>query len=78
LEGDPFILIRYIDTRSGLVKGRRCPAIQIKNRTVIFQFEDSETRALTRIPIEKTSNGIKFTRCQLPLRLLFAATVHRP
>jgi hypothetical protein len=30
LEGDPFILIRNIDTRSGLVKGRRCRAIQIK------------------------------------------------
>jgi hypothetical protein len=31
LEGDPSVLIRNIDTRSGLVKGRRCRAIQIKN-----------------------------------------------
>jgi hypothetical protein len=36
LEEDPFVLIRNIDTRSGLVKGRRCRAIQIKNRIVVF------------------------------------------
>jgi hypothetical protein len=30
-EGDSFILIGNIDTRSGLVKGRHCRAIQIKN-----------------------------------------------
>jgi hypothetical protein len=77
LEGDPFVSIRNIDTRSGLVKGRRCRAIQIKSWTVVFQFEDGETRALTRIPMEKTSNGMKFIRCQLPLRLIFAGTVHR-
>jgi ATP-dependent exoDNAse (exonuclease V) alpha subunit len=77
LEGDPFVLIRNIDTRPGLLKGRLCCAIQIKNRTVVFQFEDGETRALMRIPMEKTSNGMKFIRCQLPLRLIFAETVHR-
>jgi hypothetical protein len=76
VEGDPFVLARNINTRSGLVKGRRCHAIQIKNRTVVFQFEDGETRALTRIPMEKTSNGMKSIRGQLPLRLLFAGTVH--
>jgi hypothetical protein len=59
LEGDPFVLIRNFDTRSGLVNNRRCYAIQIKNRTVVFQFVDGETRALTRIPMEKTSNGMK-------------------
>jgi hypothetical protein len=77
LEGDPFILIRNIDTRSGLVKGQRCRATQIKNRTVAFQFEDSETRALTRLPMEKTSNGTKFIPCQLLFRLIFPGTVHR-
>jgi hypothetical protein len=72
LKGDPFVLSRNIDTQSGLVKGRRCRVIQVKNRTVVFQFEDGETRALRRIPMEKTSNGMKFIRCQLPLRLIFA------
>jgi hypothetical protein len=77
LEEDPFVLIRNIDTRSGLVKGRRCHAIQIKNRTVVSQFEDGEAMALTRSPMEKTSNGMKFIRSQLPLRLIFARTLHR-
>jgi hypothetical protein len=30
-EGDPFVLITNIDTRSGFLKGRRCRVIQIKN-----------------------------------------------
>jgi hypothetical protein len=77
LEGDPFVLIRNIDTRSGLAKGRRCHAIQIKSQTAVFQFEDGETRALMRIPMEETSNGMKFIQCQLSLRLFFAGTVHR-
>jgi hypothetical protein len=49
----------------------------MRNRTVVLQFDDGDTRALTRIPMEKQSNGMKFVRWQLPLRLLFAGTVHR-
>jgi hypothetical protein len=77
LEGDPFILVGNIDTRSVLAKGRRCRAIDIRNGTVIFQFEDNLTRTLTRIPMEKNSIGMKFVRLQLTLRLVFAETVHR-
>jgi hypothetical protein len=40
LEGDPFILLRNIDTRDGLAKGRRCRVIQMRNRTVVLQFDD--------------------------------------
>jgi hypothetical protein len=36
LEGNPFVLIRNTHIRSGLVKGKRCREIQIKNRTVFF------------------------------------------
>jgi hypothetical protein len=51
IEGNPFILPRTIHARSGLAKGRRCRTIQIRNRIVVLQFDDDETRALTRIPI---------------------------
>jgi hypothetical protein len=44
---------------------------------VVFQFGDGKTRTLTRIPMEKTSNGMKFIWCQLYLRLIFARTVYR-
>jgi hypothetical protein len=73
LEHDPFILLQDIDTRSGLAKGRRCRAVQMKKRTVVFQFDNNKTRtstripmefgddqtwSLTRIPIKETSNGM--------------------
>jgi hypothetical protein len=77
LEGDPFILLRNMDTRSGLAKGRRCRAVEMKNQTVVFQFDDNDTRTLTRIPMEKKSNGMIFVRWQLPIRLMFAGTVHK-
>jgi hypothetical protein len=32
--------------------------------------------ALTKTPMEKASNGMKFIRRQLPLRLILARTVH--
>jgi ATP-dependent exoDNAse (exonuclease V) alpha subunit len=48
----------------------------MKNRTVV-QFNDDETRVLTRIPMEKISIRIRFVRCQLPSRLVFVGTVHR-
>jgi hypothetical protein len=57
LKGDPFILLRIIDTCSGLAKGRRFQAVQMRNRTVVLQFDDDETRALTRIPWESNQMG---------------------
>jgi hypothetical protein len=74
---DPFILLRNIDTRSGLAKGGRCRASQVLNRTVVLHFDDGQTRVLTRIPMEQTSNGMTFREWQPPLKLLFAGTVYR-
>jgi hypothetical protein len=54
LETNPFILLRNMDTRSGLAKAKPCRAVQRRNRTVVVQFDDDESRALTRIPVEKT------------------------
>jgi hypothetical protein len=76
-EGDRFILPRDIDKRSGLAKGRRRRSVEMKSRTVVFQFDNDETRTLTRIAMEKSSNGMTFVRWRLPLRLPFAGTVHR-
>jgi hypothetical protein len=77
LDGDPFILLRNIGTGSNLAKERRCCVIQMKNRTVIVQFDDNETKPLTRIPMGKTLNGMKFVPWQIPLRLIFAGTANR-
>jgi hypothetical protein len=48
-EGDWFILLPNTDTRPELAKGRRCRALQMKNRTLVFQFDDDEARILARI-----------------------------
>jgi hypothetical protein len=48
-ESDRFILLLNTDTRPGLAKGRRCRALQMKNRTGVFQFDGDEARTLTRI-----------------------------
>jgi DNA polymerase III delta prime subunit len=60
LDGDPFVLLRNIETYSGLGKGRRCHVVQMRNRTVVVQLDNNETRTLTRIPMEKRSNSVKF------------------
>jgi hypothetical protein len=59
LEGDSFILLRNIETRSGFAKGGRCRAIQMRNRTVVVQFDDAVPKPFPRIPMEKASNGMK-------------------
>jgi hypothetical protein len=75
--GDAFVLLRNIDTRSGMAKGRRCFALALLHRAVVVKFDDGVERTLTRIPMEKVTNGMKFQRWQIPLKLVFAGTVHR-
>jgi hypothetical protein len=77
LEGDAFILLRNIGTRSGFIKGRRCRAMRMKNRTLVFQFKNGEPMTLTKTHMEKTSNGMEFIGRQLLLLLIFAGAVHR-
>jgi hypothetical protein len=77
LEGDSFTLPRNILTLSGFIKGRRCRAIQMKNRTVVFQFKNGEAMALTKTPMEKTSNEMQFIGHQLLFGLIFSGTVYR-
>jgi hypothetical protein len=76
-EGDPLVLLRNLDTSLGLAQGRRCSAKFIRNRTVVVCFDQGEERTLTRVPLEKVTNGMNFKRWQVPLRLMYAGTVHR-
>jgi hypothetical protein len=48
-----------------------------ENPTVVFQFKNGEIMALTKTPIENTSNGMKFIGRQVLLRLILTGTVHR-
>jgi hypothetical protein len=69
VEGDSFIVLRNIDTRFGLAKGKRSPAVQIKKWPVVCQFDSDGTRTVTRIRVmlveagHMTPSGIQCTRC---------------
>jgi hypothetical protein len=75
--GDALMVLRNLDPASGLAKGRRCSAKQLRNRTVVIGLDNGEERTLTRMPMEKVTNGMRFKRWQIPLRLMYAGTVHR-
>jgi hypothetical protein len=77
VQGNPFILLRNIDTRAGLAKGRRCTAVDMRYRTIVLQFDDGQTFTLTKIPFDKCLNGMTFRQWQVPIREVFAGTVHR-
>jgi hypothetical protein len=76
-QGDSFILLRNIDTRYGLAKDRRCRAEEHRNRVIVLALDDGTNLILTKIPMEKAANGMKFMRCQFPLKIVFAGTVHQ-
>jgi hypothetical protein len=76
-KGDPCFLLQNISTASGLVKRRRCWAVNLNKRVAVVKLDTKEELTLSRIPMEKISNGIKFTRWQVPIRLIYAGTVHR-
>jgi hypothetical protein len=61
-EGDPYTLLRNISTLSGVVKGRRYWVLDAKEPVAVIRFESGEELGLSRIPMEKMSNGIKFSR----------------
>jgi hypothetical protein len=43
----------------------------------VIRLDIGEELTLPRIPMKKVSHGMKFARWQVPLRLIFAGTVHR-
>jgi hypothetical protein len=57
LEGDPFVVIRNIDTRSGLLKVRRCRAIQIKTEQWFFNSRTVKPGHSQEFPWRKPRTG---------------------
>jgi ATP-dependent exoDNAse (exonuclease V) alpha subunit len=70
------MILRNVSTLSGLVKSRRCWARKARPRIVWVTLDNDQNVTLPRIPMQKVSNGIKFRRWQVPLRLIYAGTVH--
>jgi hypothetical protein len=77
LEGDALMLLRNINTRAGLAKGKRCRTRDMGMMTVVVRFENEEECTFGRVRMEKKLDGITFVRCQVPFRKVYAGTVHR-
>jgi hypothetical protein len=77
LEGDILLLLRNINTRAGLAKGRRCAAREMGNRTLVVSFGPEVEYTFGAIRMDKKLNGVEFVRWQVPFRLIYAGTVHR-
>jgi hypothetical protein len=76
-QGDPCILLRNVSKMSGLVKGRGRWASDLGQRVVVVRFENQEEVRLPIIPMEKTINGGKFCRWQVPVRPIYAGIGYR-
>jgi hypothetical protein len=63
-ERDPLRVLPNITAPAGMVKGRRCDPINIGRLTVLVEFNNDNTVTFPRIPIEKTTNGMKFVRSE--------------
>ena len=75
--GQPMTLMRNLNTHEGLVKNKRCWIIGKGQQTVLVKFEDGHERVIPRIAFKTQTNGIKFTRTQIPFRTLYAGTIHK-
>ena len=75
--GEPVCLLRNLNTELGIVKNKRCWVKKVMSYSVIVQFEDGSSYTIPRIRFSGQSNGIHFTRLQIPLRPIYAGTVHK-
>ena len=76
-EGEPVCLLRNLSTKHGLVKNKRCLVKKVLKNSVIVLLEDGSDFIIPRINFEGSTNGIQFSRRQVPLKPLFAGTVHK-
>ena len=75
--GEPVCILRNLNTQQGIVKNKRCWVKNVMTYSVVVMFEDGSTYTIPRIKFSGQTNGIHFTRMQIPLRPLFAGTVHK-
>lgn len=75
--GEPMCLMRNINTAKGMAKNKRCYVIERTQNCVVVEFEDKTTATIPRINFQGETDGIIFTRHQIPLKPIFAGTIHK-
>ena len=76
-KGEPVFVLRNLDTKNGIVKNKRCWVDEVYKYSVFIKLDNNQTYTIPRIKFKTQTNGIHFTRTQIPLKPLFAGTVHK-
>ena len=75
--GEPVCVLRNLNTQKGIVKNKRCWVKTVMKYSVLVEFEDGSSYTIPRIKFSGVTNGIHFVRTQVPLKPIFAGTVHK-
>lgn len=75
--GEPMCLMRNINTAKGMAKNKRCYVVERSHNWVVVEFEDKSKATIPRINFPGETYGISFIRHQIPLRPIFAGTIHK-
>ena len=75
--GEPVCVLRNLNTQEGIVKNKRCWVKTVMKYSVVVEFEDGSSYTIPRIKFTGITNGIHFVRTQVPLKPIFAGTVHK-
>lgn len=75
--GEPMCLMRNINTAKGMAKNKRCYVVKRTQKWVVVEFEDKSQATIPRINFPGETYGISFIRHQIPLRPIYAGTIHK-
>lgn len=75
--GEPMCLMRNINTAKGMVKNKRCYVVEKTPNCVVVELSDKTKATLPRVNFPGETNGIVFTCHQIPLRPIYAGTIHK-
>ena len=76
-KGEPMTLLRNLNTKEGLVKNKRCWVVNIGNFSTTIKLDNGNEFSIPRINFKGSSNGIQFSRKQIPLKMVYSGTVHK-
>lgn len=75
--GQPMSIMQNLNTREGIVKNKRCWVKEKIGSNIVVEFEDGKEWTLPKTLFNIKSNQMVFDRLQIPLKPLYAGTIHK-